>query len=389
MGLSLNKELFNKFILKRRTVYIYQNFGNEELGLEFKKACPRGQVKLRSWFSNKTLEEICTYGIIKEPTKLNKFFLALVDEMIKHYLPKYPCALSTVKPTKQTSSARLYFGIDDDGIATGIPFYGTLDKKRIVDICKSQLTTKNIRVFNDDKKHLNDMLVQEFINNITINIIELDFEQDKIADGSYCKTHQIENIVYKRRKKMRRKKHSYYEKKKKHEAWKKIHAFWTRATYKTANNPSLRSHLVEYIIHNDGDDLLELIGFLLHTNKDGSCNQVYVPKDHDEFQIHKNNRNDPLHWVCKYKDTMTKMVDLRRPKKPSKPSESYLEPILYNSSSINPYLIMNGFKFFIIEMIVKPMDDGTVFEWYNDVKDEFVFTWRDYDYYGDPCCRFF
>jgi len=107
----------------------YKSFNFYNIGLELTNEDASYLIENKKWIFNE--------NIIKN-----------IKSMIKLYLPKYTCAYLSNKLDKECS---LYFGIDDCGTVSGIPYQGEIDKKIIQEYLKEILLNNvksNFNIYN-------------------------------------------------------------------------------------------------------------------------------------------------------------------------------------------------------------------------------------------------
>jgi hypothetical protein len=258
---------------------------NENLEIEFKEFTLKIDPEI--YFDTREIEQIILSSKI-DYDKFNTMIFDNISHYFKYYLPKY----ISVFGTSMLESAEMYFGINDFGELTGIPFFGTLSAEYLIELLDSLKLFINI---DDDKINLDDVL-----SNIKIEVIELqkdiynlDDSVQSLIDEFFAKKKQYEKEYFA----------NLHERRK----WKErmeyyvtgIRDYFAKKEYRHQVANFVREH-PNYEEYNDiitlleSDDLIEISGF-------------------EEIAYRKNNKHDVIHWITEFKDITIDKLKTQRP----------------------------------------------------------------------------
>jgi hypothetical protein len=132
------------------TLNIYTFVGGETLDKEYKEFCITAKDNV---FSNTAIRNLLYNGYRLENNKFNKMVYQIIEKNIRKYIAKYIGLFS-----KSQIEGTFYFGINDAGYTTGMPFYGILDINKIREIFNSIID--NLR-----GAYLDDRYITEYEQN--------------------------------------------------------------------------------------------------------------------------------------------------------------------------------------------------------------------------------
>ena len=140
---------------------------NESLSVEFKTFCLN--IDSESLYDIFDVEKMCKDGIIHDHSQFNNIILKSIKYYFYKYIPRYTSAFlnSNIK------NAELYFGVDDFGEITGIPFFGTRHQ------LEEYISNIDVNIYLQCKKERKVPLKIE-IQQLTINNDYLQDESDNI-----------------------------------------------------------------------------------------------------------------------------------------------------------------------------------------------------------------
>lgn len=338
----MNRSIQLQFILNS---YI----GRESIYEEYKEFC----IHEESWLKHFTKHEIyqihhnnmyniCIY-------RFNKMIMNELEYYIYKYVPKYiACYISA------GITGKLIFGISDNGIIEGIPYFNNLDFN-----FQEYLNTcfKKLRI-NQTKTKNKNITIQHVSENINIKIDKLEINND-LFDDSYKNRLDI--------------------------------AIKTKEIIKNSwniynlNYTKWHASLMKYSgkikdLINDYDVQLEIIEFINETkkNKDLECEDAlnfyrsHTTINYDiTLQLIQSigiNYNNHVYWMLIYKDY--KIEEIRK-EKPIAPWQKSCDVNYVNFSkyiyNIRNYLQKQNCSFVIITILIEKLDD-VVME-YLDVDD--------------------
>ncbi len=132
-----------------------QQKDHESIQTEYKEFCLK--LNIFDFYEMDEVYHIVTTG------KLNSDFNLIIEQNLKsyffNYIPKYASAFSNCKSNNECS---LYIGVNDFGEVTGIPYVGELD------IAELQIH------INQSFNHIRGEFKEDYINAISLDIIKLD-----------------------------------------------------------------------------------------------------------------------------------------------------------------------------------------------------------------------
>jgi len=154
------------------------NFGRETFTNEYKEICLEN---IELYFTIDEINKFLFSNSRFNYSRFNSMIHSTLDNSIYKYLPKYIGNFS-----KAGISGNIYFGISDNGIIEGIPWYGKLTKKIIRRMIKNVLSSDRSRgvkidEFTEDIEYDNDVL-DWYYKNLNIAITKLNVDPTLIED---------------------------------------------------------------------------------------------------------------------------------------------------------------------------------------------------------------
>ena len=278
-------------------------FYNQNIGPE-KKEC---EYKLFAFNPLKISYEESVHYLTNSKFVFNDSVIETINNYIEIYLPKYIC--SFLNPLSKLTIAELYFGINDDGVVSGIPYIGILDidfiNEKINVIFSKMLKFKNKRSKREVKKCIHVEIIRVNTNNIIApnNDIYTNYlkETTKINNDNdmYNKKRNVwEKMFYTNILKL-------YEMINDEETRKVIWQYVKEITNYSKNAfKNEYSHLEKYCDVDNYWDLMSRVksGYKFQSLKTGLIKSI----KQDKLNIY--------HWIIKWKDSKNNVLKLTKPK---------------------------------------------------------------------------
>jgi hypothetical protein len=329
------------------------NIGKETLDKEYKEFCITAKDNV---FSNTAIEYLLYYGYKLDNNNFNKMIYQIIEKNIKKYIAKYIGLFS-----KSQINGVFYFGVNDAGYTTGIPFYGILDKNKIKKMFNSIID--NLRGAYLDDRYITDyeqnMIRDAYFRYIKCEIIELEIpKKDTVA---YYKLHTEQQN-----------KLSEFEAK-----CKKINDIWDNYDYLYKKyilkldrykgklvsyliNSELRAEIVVFILNDfeqneslDKTYLQAIIEFYLH---DYSYYDSISFSDGEIDEIIKMEYT-PIRWLIAYKDYMLAKIKKLKPMIPTyRPITTMYLKFFNNISNISSFLLPD-IKMYLLKITIPYIPD--------------------------------
>ena len=349
------------------TLNIYTFVGGETLNKEYKEFCITAKDNV---FSNTAIRNLLYNGYRLENKKFNKMIYQIIEKNIRKYIAKYIGLFS-----KSQIEGTFYFGINDAGYTTGMPFYGLLDINKIKKMFNSIID--NLRgAYLDDRYITEDeqnKIRNAYISCIKYEIIEL--EIPKKDTSAYYKLHTEQQN-----------KLSEFEAK-----CKKINDMWDNYDYLYKKyilildrykgklvsyliNPELRAEIVIFILNDfeqneslDKTHLQDIIEFYLHDDYyydsisfcDGEIDEIIKIE------------YTPIRWLIAYKDHMLAKIKELKPVIPTyRPITNMYLKFFNNISNISSFLLPD-IKIYLLKITIPYIPDV-----YCEYKYPGHFTWH-------------
>lgn len=294
----------------------------ESLEEEFKEFILK--LDPEQYYEKEDIKNIVLKG--KIDTTFNNMILDNLEHYFKYYLPRY----ITIFGNSKLKKAHLYFGIDDYGEITGIPFIGELK----IDILNEFLSNIHYFIKNDEYEF------NELSKKIKIELIKLNINTDIIDDDD-----TLRKIIKSHYEKYNKHKKEYEDYLVKKHYWIKEISKYTISIITMGNNPYFRNEIVKFIKkNNDYKKFQKIIDFY-------ESDKLLDILSAEEITARKINNNDVIYWVASYKDSMVDYYKSIRPEKVFKVNFNniYLNQFIYltnlkarfikNNKNINYYLI--------------------------------------------------
>lgn len=341
-------------------------FGTETLNQEFKAHCLNS---IQKYFDHDIIKNIFENEISKSKISKNIFNKMVnydITNNIIEYLPKYIGNFSA-----SNIFGQLHFGISDDGILDGIPYFKNKLNKRLID--------KTIKCCFDDylRSHNNDYNdVLWFKKNISYELTELTIDEmssnfDYIFRLDQLKT-EVANYI------------------REHDQYKINFEIWLKSVHKYCiklktllNDMNIRKEIVEFILEQNTDNsdktYLKAIEYF-------NSNDLFVG-DITHDMLKNCSDDDPLKWLVMFKDQKILAIKKNKPIQPLyKQSHINYYDFAKHLNNIRNYLMANDCKFYIITFTIPKHPTGKILE-YKDKYNKWHCKMRLIDQYSGPHCR--
>lgn len=330
------------------TLNIYTFVGGETLDKEYKEFCITAKDNV---FSNTVIKNLLYYGYKLDNTKFNKMVYQIIEKNIRKYIPKYIGLFS-----KSQLEGTFYFGINDAGYTTGMPFYGLLDINKIKEMFSSIID--NLRGAYLDDRYITadeqDKIKHEYFSCIKYEIIEL--EIPKKDTSAYYKLHvEQQNKL------------SEFEAK-----CKKINDMWDNYDYLyklyILKLDRYKGKLVSYLINSELR--AEIVIFILNDFEQNETLDKTHLQDIIEFYLHDDYYYDsisfcdgeideiikieytPIRWLIAYKDHMLAKIKELKPVIPTyRPITNMYLKFFNNISNISSFLLPD-IKIYLLKITI-------------------------------------
>jgi len=300
---------------------------DESLQDEFKEFVLRLDPELFTDSSH--FKEIIDTGIL--PNYFNDIVLENIFHYFRIYLPKY---ISAFANCEELEEGFLYFGVNNSGEITGIPFKGEISEVFLS--CLIEKIKQKLSLDSKDKSFIDDLFEE-----IQIEFIKLEKNLDYLEDNA---TEEIKDRIEKYNKYKDEFKEFSFERSK----WlDEVMSFNNKISYMILD-PKIRSDIAAFTRkHAQGDlAILKQAEILESDEKIEILNGI-------QLNDYKNSTDNVYYWVMTYKDMIIQEIRSRKPVKPvlsfNPPDNMYVTyfqlltklryKFIINNSECNYYLI--------------------------------------------------
>jgi hypothetical protein len=339
-----------------------QYIGNESFNIEYKEFCLKD---LESYYTVDQIREFLLNQIRLDDSIFNKMIYFTLNDYIYKYLPKYIGNFS-----KAGISGEIYFGVNDDGIIEGIPWYGELNirliKKIIKNVYKSN-RSRGIKIDKlTDKYEYNDDVLDWYYSNLIINIYELNINEtmtDKIYDENMKKLDLLIEENNNIKKEWNKYKQLYLD-------W---HTKLIKYSCKLNNyitDDILYNEVIRFIISEIDDK--SILNKILDFYKDKTNFDNFLSNDEKNIYSIMDDESNYIIWIIKYKDlTISKLKRIR----PVKPRYNQINSLFFifsnHISNIKAHLLkLSNVKYYLIKITIPNM-----FNTYLEYRDDISSPW--------------
>ena len=282
------------------------NFGKETFTNEYKEICLEN---IELFFTIDEINNFLFNNIELDHTKFNSMIIAILDSSIYKNLAKYIGNFS-----KAGSNGNIYFGVSDDGIIEGIPYYGKLTTKvirRMIDNVLSSDRSRGVKIdIITGNIEYDDNIVDWYYKNLRITITKLDIDESTIEDKYTQNMKKLRSLIAKN-KIIEKEWHLY------NIIYKKWHTIITRYSDRLNNfilDDSLYNEVISYIKINitDKDELKRILTFYY----DKSNFDEFIKNNNKKVRTIYDNPSNPIIWLIRFKDSKTLYYKSLKPIKP-------------------------------------------------------------------------
>lgn len=323
--------------------------GCEDIDLEF-KLFTFGSDLIKYLKHNKIeLEE--RYFITRT---LDDEFNNIIIKSLEFYFDKYLCKYitSSSKTIHTSKYCNLYFGVDDNGIIKGIPYFGIIDTNIIISLIKKQFVNLRCEILEEYLK-----LIEVTVKQVECSVKPFDVTKKYMTHYEKKSEHDIKVLKYK---------HDFL-------IWSREYDFYNCGLNEICSNKSKRFHL--YLFCQENGASQEILDYI------ASDIVILNPVGVRERKADKNSFD---YWITEFKDVNVARVSKMKPKKISKKTMQHPFTYLYSNldkmngvwSNANYYLINIKIPFNLIPHFF--------IEFYNGTK--WISSKRTISCRGDPEC---
>ncbi len=258
---------------------------NENLETEFKEFTLKIDPEI--YFDNNEIKKMIT-DVDLDYDKFNTMIFDNIHHYFKYYLPKY----ISVFGTSTLKNADMYFGVNDYGEITGIPFFGTLSAEYLLEF----LDSIKLFITIDD----GNITLDELLSNIKIEVIPLQKDIYNLDDN-------VENIIndFLAKKKLYEK--DYFASLHERRMWKEKMEYYVTGIRDYFTKKEYRLLVANFIREQpDFDKYLDIINLL-------ESDALIEISGFSEIAFRKTNKNDVIHWITEFKDLMIDKLKAMRP----------------------------------------------------------------------------
>jgi len=286
---------------------------------------------------------------------LDDDFNKIVYSSLNFYFDKYICKyIASASGTFHDGKFDLFFGVSDNGIVQGIPFYGIMDEKIIISLIKSQF-----RMLQCDEK------LEEYLSLIEISVKQVNCTIDKPHDvNKYYMNYFLESSKY--NIKLSKYKQDFM-------IWDREYRFYNCGLDEICSNKAKRFHL--YLFCQENGAKQEILDYILSGVTIN--NEIGVRERKNEIDSFD-------YWITKFKDDHVARIIKMKPKKIRKKQVKH--PFIHLRSNLNK---MNGVwsnaNYYLIHVKLPfNLHPSHVIKLYNGY--EWIASKRQFSVRGDPEC---
>jgi hypothetical protein len=296
----------------------------------------------------------------------NSFNSYLIDNFqiyFENYLPKFIASIQN--NIDITNSSSIFFGVNDKGYITGIP-YISIDEIFINKIKRKikKILYKNLRIYDDF--NLIELFDEWFDKNIEINFFNIDI-------SNFVYTNKYKNYLEKWINENNQYKNKVNELKKQQIEFLQEHRLYTQKLENIIKEPVIIPKLIKFIekISSKENPLIKKI-----LNKEEF--DIYSDNLYDKI----NDSNHILYYLTKFKDEQINEVKKKRPLTTYVPNVIPVDFIFQNIQNMVELWIKRGFRFCYLEVKYKNIDKNNILSLFYKMK--WRFSLRIIKSIGDP-----
>jgi hypothetical protein len=271
------------------------NLGNEDENIEFKEVCLTEY--LIKYYTENELKDFILYNKKLDTILFNKMMMEIVNMYLCKYVPKYGSIFSN-----SNIYGLLYLGVSDNGTIEGIPFYDSPNIELIKLMFRASLKLMRSR---------NELYLQEYISEITFEIIELKENDVLTLQDNIKSSFETLNELITYNNRLERKWEKY-----KHDnlIWNRTLLLYSGKLINYLLIPELETELKNFIIREFKKNAkLEQrkLAYILDTIETIKKQEIYI-----NFQESVKDKYNIFYWIAKLKDIKVREIKKRKPKHP-------------------------------------------------------------------------
>ena len=306
------------------------------------------QEQIKSSFSKEQIYNIILNGIFTED--IDKFIYNSVANYTYKVILKYLSCFGNAK-----INGKIYIGVSDDGIITGIP---TISYQNLIKI-KTKLETQ---LQNDVKSNTSS---KNLLEKIKIKIVKLKKDLSILFNESEILLKKYSEIQLKYNEDLQ----NYNQQNKQ---WQDLHEKYAQKLNKLVNIPSIRKELIQFIEINENCSI-KVISLLK--------SQILIYINLDQIELDKKNKDTIFYWIAKFRDSKLnklnkerKKINLLKPHFPTKTMGPSL--ILSNIPSLAYLFIKNNetieYYYLEIDILGKELIDASPISWFDHMIEKWM-----------------
>ena len=337
----------------------------ETIDVEFKEFYLRS---IRKYFEEEDIKCIYESSYIINKKTFNNMILEDIRDYIINYLPKYICNY-----TASNINGYLHIGISDEGIVTGIPYFGNLSYKfinRYINICfKEYLRSRDTG---------NKTIHNYYKNNIIPIISKIRIDKTLLDDHYKIRLEQLKVNQKKSVEEYNKYVNDYKE-------WYSQKEKYSIKLHILLNDMEIRQEILKFIVEytekNEFDISMYYESLMFY-------NSTVIIKENitvDIIKKYENDYNNYLTWLILFKDS--KIEDIKKNKPINMNYRKYdLSYSLFarQMNNITPYLLSNNCNFYLITFLIK--NKNSLQLEYKDINDKWLYKKRVVDKNGFVYC---
>jgi hypothetical protein len=333
-------------------------YGNETIDDEFKVHCLNS---LSKFFEHDYIVELYeNSNLAIDKKKFNKMIKYDISNNIIEYLPKYIGNFSA-----SNIYGKLHFGISDNGIIEGIPYFGHKLTKSFIDKTIDKCFNQYLKSQNNNQESL-----KWFRKNITYKIEKLEINKLLLDDDYINRLDQLKTYVNNVNKKNIKFKMEFQN-------WYNMLMKYCVKLKTLINDLDIRKDIIKFILDQHKNNNTEYLEALKFYNSD-----VLIDYEITKEMIKDNSDTNPIKWLILYKDYISEIIKLQKPKQHiQKCNKINYYDFAKHMSNIRNILISKKCEFYKITFFIPQNPDKYILE-YKDKYSKWHCKKRIIDKYG-------
>lgn len=336
---------------------LFESIGKETILKEYKEFSFK--LDIDRYYDIQEINSIVKTGVLDH--RFNKLVIDNIKHYVKYYIPRYVsafCNCDSIFTQEIKDNPTLYFGVDDYGEITGIPYLGIMDTLDIVNYIKNHIKSHIITT---------DKTKDYIIKNLCISIEKLDVNESLIYSDLDKTIEKIED--------------DYRVYKIEYDRYMEEYTSW----YKMLNKYSTKL----ITICTNKETYEELKNYILSIEPE----KIYVMSQDisemlEHVELYKNNPENYIYWICKFRDYKIDSLIRIKPIKPF----MRMKYINYSSEFVKLERLRKKFletnkdiNYYIIKVTIPTQCEDEVF--YKDIFNSIKKKTRTLDENGEPISK--